>query len=126
MARNWLTAVTYGIITAIIIILASAFLLASLLRYTSYSENSGAALPLIISLVSLFIGGVIAGSKMKIRGLLVGAITGLVFCAFSFFFQYLGLDQAPLLKQYSFFAANIVAAALGGAVGVNLFSGKHS
>lgn len=125
MARHWLAAVTYGITAALLIILASAFLLASLLRFTSYSESTGSILPLIISLLSLFIGGVIAGSKMKERGLLIGAITGLIYCCFSFFFQFLGFDHAPGFSQYGFFAANIAAAALGGVVGVNLFSAKH-
>lgn len=125
MARNWFSAVTYGIVASILIVLASAFLLASLLRFTSFTDSSSSLLPMIISIAALFIGGVIAGSKMKSRGLLIGAVTGLVYSLFSLFFQYLGFDSAPILTQYGFYLANIVAAALGGAVGVNLFSSKH-
>ncbi|MCL1630492.1 TIGR04086 family membrane protein [Sporolactobacillus sp. CPB3-1] len=122
MSRNWLSAVTYGMTAAIVIVLASALLLASLLRFTSFAESNGSILPIVISLVALFIGGVIAGSKTKEKGLLIGAITGLAYCLFSLFFQYLGLDQAPGLNQYLFFIANIASASLGGAIGVNLFA----
>ncbi|MCO7126408.1 TIGR04086 family membrane protein [Sporolactobacillus shoreicorticis] len=125
MSRNWLSAVTYGMIAAILIVLASAFLLASLLRFTTYTESNGSILPIVISIVALFIGGVISGSKTKEKGLLIGAITGLAYCLFSLFFQYLGLDQSPSLNQYLFFVANIASASLGGAIGVNLFAGKH-
>ncbi|RYL94705.1 TIGR04086 family membrane protein [Sporolactobacillus sp. Y61] len=125
MARNWLSAVTYGIATSIIIVLASAFLLASLLRFTSFAETSGTVLPVVISITALFIGGVISGSKLKERGLLIGAVTGLFYCLFSLFFQYLGLDHWPGLMQYVYFLANIASAAIGGIVGVNLFSGRH-
>ncbi|RYM06827.1 TIGR04086 family membrane protein [Sporolactobacillus sp. THM7-7] len=125
MARHWVTAVSYGMIASILIVLASAFLLASLLRFTSFAESSGTVLPIVISLVSLFIGGVIAGSKMKEKGLAVGTVTGLMYCLFSLFFQFLGLDRAPGSIQYIFFAGNIVSCALGGALGVNLFSGRR-
>ncbi|MFX3615961.1 MAG: TIGR04086 family membrane protein [Sporolactobacillus sp.] len=125
MARNWLTAMTYGICASILIVLGSAFLMASLLRFTSFSDDGHSLLPIIISIVALFIGGVISGSKMKSRGLLIGALTGLLYSLFSLFFQYLGFDQAPTFTQYSFYLANIAAAALGGTVGVNLFSAKH-
>ncbi|MET1247503.1 TIGR04086 family membrane protein [Sporolactobacillus sp. STCC-11] len=125
MSRNWLSSITYGMIAAIIIVLASAFLLASLLRFTSFAESNGSVLPIVISIVALFVGGMIAGSKKKEKGLLIGAITGLAYCLFSLFFQYLGLDQTPGLNQYLFFVANIASSSLGGAIGVNLFSLKH-
>ncbi|MCO7175603.1 TIGR04086 family membrane protein [Sporolactobacillus kofuensis] len=125
MSRNWLSAVTYGMIAAIIIVLASAFLLASLLRFTSFAEGSGSILPIIISILALFIGGMISGSKMKEKGLVIGALTGLAYSLFSLFFQFLGLDQHPSLNQYLFSIANIAASSLGGVIGVNLFSLKH-
>lgn len=125
MARNWLTAVTYGIAASFVIVLASAFLLASLLRFTSYSETGGSVLPIVISVIALFTGGIISGSKMKERGLLIGSITGLFYCLFSLFFQFLGLDQAPGPMQYVFYMANIASCSIGGAIGVNFFAGKH-
>ncbi|BBN99302.1 TIGR04086 family membrane protein [Sporolactobacillus terrae] len=125
MSRNWLSAVTYGMIAAIVIVLASAFLLASLLRFTSFAESNGSILPIVISLVALFVGGVIAGAKSKEKGLLIGTFTGLAYCLFNLFFQYLGLDQTPGVNQYLFLIANIAASALGGAIGVNLFASKH-
>ncbi|MDD9147673.1 MULTISPECIES: TIGR04086 family membrane protein [unclassified Sporolactobacillus] len=125
MARNWLAAVTYGIAASFVIVLASAFLLASLLRFTSYSETGGSVLPIIISIGALFIGGIISGSKMKERGLLIGSVTGLFYCLFSLFFQFLGLDQAPGLNQYIFYLTNIASCAIGGAIGVNFFQGKR-
>ncbi|GAY78386.1 hypothetical protein NBRC111894_3940 [Sporolactobacillus inulinus] len=90
MSRNWLSAVTYGMIAAIVIVLASAFLLASLLRFTSFAESNGSILPIVISLVALFVGGVIAGAKSKEKGLLIGTITGLAYCLFNIFFNISG------------------------------------
>ncbi|MFT8871499.1 MAG: TIGR04086 family membrane protein [Sporolactobacillus sp.] len=120
MARHGLTAIAYGLSAAMLIVLASAVLLASLLRFSSYSENGSIALPIIISLAALFIGGMIAGSKMKERGLLIGALTGVSYCLFSLLFQYLGLERMPGLLQEGLALANIAAAAVGGTMGVNL------
>ncbi|RYL93899.1 TIGR04086 family membrane protein [Sporolactobacillus sp. THM7-4] len=125
MARNWMTAVSYGMAASFVIVLASAFLLASLLRFTSYAETSGTVLPIIISIVALFIGGIFSGSRLKERGLLIGAMTGLFYCLFSLFFQLFGLDRVPGAMQYVFYIVNIVSSAFGGVVGVNLFSGKR-
>lgn len=125
MARHWLAAVTYGMAASILIVLSSAFLLASLLRFTTFAETSGSVLPVIISVTALFIGGVVAGSKLKEKGLLIGAVTGLFYCLFSLFFQYLGMDRWPGLAQYVYFLANIGASAVGGTVGVNIFSGRQ-
>lgn len=125
MTRNWFSAVTYGVAASFIIVLASALLLASLLRFTSFAETSGSVLPIVISVIALFIGGTIAGSKMKERGLMIGAVTGLFYCLFSLCFQYLGLERAPGLMQFIYFLTNVAASAIGGTVGVNLFSGKH-
>lgn len=125
MTRQWFAAVCYGMAASFIIILSSAFLLASLLRFTSFSESGSLALPLVISAVALFVGGVFSGSRMKKKGLLIGAVTGLFYCFFSFFFQFLGLDRMPGTTQYLFYFVNVASAAVGGAVGVNLFSGKQ-
>jgi putative membrane protein (TIGR04086 family) len=125
LTRNWLAAVTYGMVAAFVVILASALLLASLLRFTSFAETSGSALPVIVSMVALFIGGTVAGSKMRRKGMLIGAMTGLCYSLFSLLFQYLGLEQAPGIAQYLYFLGNIAAAAVGGTAGVNLFSSRH-
>jgi putative membrane protein (TIGR04086 family) len=125
MTRHWLAAIAYGMVASLLIILAAALLLASLLRFTSFSESGNSFLPIVISMVALFIGGAIAGSKLKQRGFLAGGLTGLFFGLFSLCFQYLGLNQSPGIMPLLFLLTNIVAAALGGIAGVNLFSGKH-
>jgi putative membrane protein, TIGR04086 family/integral membrane protein, TIGR04097 family len=125
MTRHWLAAIAYGMAASLLIILAAALLLASLLRFTSFSESGNSFLPVVISLIALFTGGAIAGSKLKQRGLLAGGLTGLFFSLFSLSFQYLGLNHSPGVMPLIFLMANIAAAALGGVAGVNLFSGKH-
>ncbi|WKB36852.1 TIGR04086 family membrane protein [Terrilactibacillus sp. S3-3] len=80
MSRRLFTAAGYGMIAAFIIVLFSAFFLATLLRFTSLAESSLTLAPSIISLTALFIGGLISGMKMKKKKGVIGLLTGLSYC----------------------------------------------
>ncbi|MGV3487880.1 MAG: TIGR04086 family membrane protein [Tuberibacillus sp.] len=122
MTRRMMTACSYGIIAALILIMAAAFVLASLLKLTSLSEAALGSIPMIIvSLAALFIGGVIAGAKMKEKGLLTGAATGLIYSLIIYLFLFLGLDRAFSGTQYFLIVANTAVTGMGGIIGVNLF-----
>lgn len=124
MSKRLFTAACYGITTSFVLIMVSALLLATLLKLTSLTESSISMMPTIISFVALFIGGLIAGAKMKEKGLVLGATTGLFYCLLIFAIQFLGFDSVLSPQQYLFYAANIAITALGGAMGVNLFVRK--
>ena len=122
VTRKMVTACSYGIITALILIMASAFVLATLLKLTSLSETALGSIPMIIvSLVALFIGGVISGAKMKEKGLLTGASTGLIYSLLIYLFLFLGFDRTFSGTQYFLIVANTAITGMGGIIGVNLF-----
>jgi len=117
-----LTACSYGIITALILIMAAAFILATTLKLTSLSENALGSIPmLIVSLAALFIGGVISGAKMKEKGLLTGASTGLIYSVLIYLFLFLGFDRSFSGSQFFLIVANTAVTGMGGIIGVNLF-----
>lgn len=122
MTKKMMTACSYGIITALFLIIVSALILATLLKFTSLSEETLGPIPMIIvSLIALFIGGMIAGAKMKEKGLLTGASTGLIYSLLIYLFLFLGFDRTILGTQYLLIIANTATTAMGGVIGVNLF-----
>lgn len=125
MSRRLFTAAGYGMIAAFIIVLFSAFFLATLLRFTSLAESSLALAPIIISLAALFIGGLVSGMKMQEKGLFIGLLTGIIYCLLIICIQFLGFDRTGDALQYLLYTGNVAASALGGVLGVNLFSGRY-
>jgi putative membrane protein (TIGR04086 family) len=122
MTRKMMTACSYGIIVALILIIISALILTTILKFTSLSEATLGSIPMIvISLMALFIGGVIAGAKMREKGLLTGASTGLLYSLIIYLFLFLGFDRTILGTQYLLIVANTATTAMGGIIGVNLF-----
>ncbi|CDQ39460.1 MULTISPECIES: TIGR04086 family membrane protein [Virgibacillus] len=120
MQKNQFTALLYGWITVFGLIMIASFILALLLRFTSFNEPALSWVTLIIGLLSLFIGGMAAGIKGKAKGWIIGAITGTGFTLFIFLVQYLGYQQGFSLEQMLHHVAYIAAALFGGAVGVNI------
>lgn len=125
MSRRLFTAAGYGMIAAFIIVLFSAFFLATLLRFTSLAESSLTLAPSIISLTALFIGGLISGMKMKEKGLVIGLLTGLSYCLLIMCIQFLGFDRTGDAVQYLLYTGNVAASTIGGVIGVNLFARRY-
>lgn len=112
--------ILYGWIIILGLTLIASFLLALLLKFSSFNEPTLSWVTLIIGLISLFIGGFVAGIKGKAKGWVVGVITGIGFTLFTFLVQYLGYQQGFSLQQMVHHTAYIGAALLGGVVGVNV------
>ncbi|APC48155.1 TIGR04086 family membrane protein [Virgibacillus halodenitrificans] len=113
------TAVVYGLVMVLGLILITSIILALLLRFTSFNDPLLSWITLGIGLISLFIGGLVAGAKGKAKGWIIGGVTGLGFTLFTFLVQYLGYQQGFSLEQSIHHLAYISAAVLGGIVGVN-------
>ncbi|MGX9932083.1 TIGR04086 family membrane protein [Virgibacillus salarius] len=120
MHKQHVTALLYGWITVLGLILVASFILALLLRFTSFNEPTLSWVTLIIGLLSLFIGGMAAGMKGKEKGWMIGSVTGVGFTLFIFLVQYLGYQQGFTLEQSLHHMGYIAAALLGGSVGVNI------
>ncbi|WP_010098982.1 TIGR04086 family membrane protein [Ornithinibacillus scapharcae] len=120
------TALLYGWIVVLGLILVSSMGLALLLRFSSFNEPALDWVTLVIGLLSLFIGGAVAGAKGKEKGWMTGAITGLGFTIFTFLVQYLGYQVGFSMEQSVHHLFYILAALFGGVVGVNIASNQES
>lgn len=120
------TALLYGWIVVLGLILVSSMGLALLLRFSSFNEPALDWVTLVIGLISLFIGGAVAGGKGKEKGWIIGAFTGLGFTIFTFLVQYLGYQVGFSLEQSVHHLFYILAALFGGVVGVNIASNQES
>ncbi|WP_053074989.1 TIGR04086 family membrane protein [Ornithinibacillus californiensis] len=122
MRNQQFTALLYGWIVILGLILVSSMAIALLLRFSSFSEPATDWVTLVIGLISLFIGGAVAGAKGKQKGWMIGIMTGLGFTVFTFLVQYLGYQVGFTLQQAIHHFFYILAALFGGAVGVNIAS----
>lgn len=126
MKRNHFIALIYGWIVIFGLILLSSVILAFLLKFTTLSEPQVTYITLSIGLISLFIGGIVAGIKGKGYGWLIGGITGIGFTIFIFLVQYLGYRQGFSLEQSLHHLGYILAALIGGIIGVNAVVNEKS
>lgn len=125
MRNQQFIALLYGWIVLLGLILVSSMALALLLRFSSFNEPALDWVTLVIGLISLFIGGAVAGAKGKQKGWMIGSITGLGFTVFTFLVQYLGYQQGFSVEQAIHHLFYILAALFGGAVGVNIASNQE-
>ncbi|WP_163970108.1 TIGR04086 family membrane protein [Oceanobacillus halotolerans] len=120
MRQQQIVAVLYGWIVVLGLILITSVLLAFVLRFMTMTEGTLAWVTLAVGLISLFIGGIIAGAKGKQKGWIIGTLTGLGFTLFTFLVQYLGYQQTFSLEQSLHHVGYVLAALIGGVIGVNL------
>lgn len=122
MYQRVLPSMIYGLAAILIFSLGFSLIISLILSFSSLTESSFALLIVISSFITLFIGGFISGLKSKEKGLLVGTGTALLFTLITFLIQYLGYNQGLSMEQLMFHGGYLLTAALGGVIGVNLFS----
>jgi putative membrane protein (TIGR04086 family) len=120
------SAILYGTGTILLIAIVASLVFALMLRFTSLEESSISLAVTIISFLALFIGGFMSGGKGKEKGLVLGGLTGAIFTAGVFLFQYLGYDSLFSMKQVVYHVCFIITCMMGGILGVNVSGGKHS
>lgn len=126
MKKQQLIALMYGWLVVFGLIFIASIALALLLRFTTFNEPTLSWVTLVIGLISLFIGGIIAGVKGKAKGWIIGGFTGLGFTLFIFLAQYLGYQQMFTLEQSIHHLGYILAALFGGVIGVNIIAGDKT
>ncbi|AVQ99497.1 membrane protein [Oceanobacillus picturae] len=124
MNKQQFTALLYGWIIVLGLILLASFILALLLRFSTFNEPALTWVTLVIGLISLFIGGMVAGAKSKAKGWIIGALTGMGFTLFTFLVQYLGYQVGFSMEQTIHHTAYILVALFGGVIGVNITGGQ--
>ncbi|OIJ07715.1 hypothetical protein BKP35_18755 [Anaerobacillus arseniciselenatis] len=118
--RGMFLSMIFGLITILVIILSVSFIISLLLRFTALTESSFSWIIMGLTFVALLIGGFVSGGKSKQKGWLVGAGTGVLYSLVVFLVQFLGYNTTFTLEQYLFHAGFIVAALIGGILGVNI------
>lgn len=119
MRHQQFIALMYGWVVTLGLIILASIVLAGLLRFTPLNEPHISWIALGIGFIALFIGGLVAGAKSKTKGWIIGAITGAGFTLFIFAIQYLFYEQAFSLEQTLHHFGYILAAIVGGILGVN-------
>ncbi|QIZ68494.1 TIGR04086 family membrane protein [Geobacillus subterraneus] len=114
------SALVYGVATIFVLAALISFVFSLLLKWTDIHESSLTWVIFAVSVISMFIGGIVAGGKSQEKGWLAGGLTSLLFTALIFLFQFLGIEKPFTAEQWLYHLVFFVAAALGGIVGVNL------
>ncbi|MCM3002616.1 TIGR04086 family membrane protein [Priestia koreensis] len=125
-AKRLLMAIVVGVTTIFTIAVLTSLILSLILKFTSLEESSMKWAILIISFLSVFIGGFVAGGKGKAKGWLLGAVTGFLYSFVVFLIQFLGYSQSFSSSQMLFHLGFLGVAVLGGMMGVNLTSSRQS
>ncbi|ABO67861.1 MULTISPECIES: TIGR04086 family membrane protein [Geobacillus] len=114
------SALVYGVSTIFVLAALVSFIFSLLLKWTDIQESSLTWIIFAVSVISMFIGGIVAGGKSQEKGWLAGGLTGFLFTAIIFLFQFLGIEKPFTAQQWLYHLLFFVSAALGGIVGVNL------
>ena len=110
-----------GSITAIVITLISLVIFSTVLANTNINENTIIPVIIAVAAISILIGSIISVSKISKKGLLNGALEGLIFIAIIY------LLSSMVNGNFSFdfnsliiIISAIIAGMFGGIIGVNL------
>lgn len=126
MKNSYLLAIVYGWITIFVLLLLSSIFLSIMMKFTSINEFMLSYLSLSIGILSLLIGGIVAGMKGKEKGLIIGALTGIGFTVLTFLIQYLGYNETFSMQQMIYHLAYIISAMIGSIIGVNLATSRKT
>lgn len=121
-----LVSILFGWLGVMAVMVISSIILSLLLRFTDLGESTLQIVTLFISFLALFTGGLIAGLKAKNKGIIVGALTSLLFTFLVFTYRFIGLEVSFSIVEVVHHTAFLLLAMIGGIVGVNLSSGEEA
>lgn len=106
---------------AVIISLILLLIYAGLLTGTSISETTMTPVVITISGISILIGSSISSFKIKKKGMLNGALVGLIYIIVIYLFSSILLTGFGIgVKSIIMIAVGMIAGMIGGVIGVNL------
>lgn len=91
-----------------------------ILKFSSVQEGQLSLTITIISFISLFIGGFVAGGRGKEKGWLLGGLTGILYTVINFLFHFFGYDSVFNMEQIIYYICFTLTAVMGGILGVNM------
>ncbi|MCZ0702367.1 putative membrane protein (TIGR04086 family) [Natronobacillus azotifigens] len=118
--KNRSTALLYGWITILALLIVASLFFAVLLRFTSISESTIRLFTTLTGLLILLIGALVAGVKAKEKGWIIGVVISLGFSLFIYLYQYLGYQQHFTVEQLLYHGGFLLASILGAVIGVNI------
>ncbi|WP_226667236.1 TIGR04086 family membrane protein [Metabacillus litoralis] len=124
--KKWGKAILYGLMTIFIMALVTSLIFSLLLKFTNLTESSITWVLLGISVLTLFIGGFVAGGNGKEKGWLVGGITALLYSIIILLFKFLGHGQIFTSVELMYHGGFLLVAMFGGVFGVNMASSRAS
>ncbi len=101
MHRQQFTALLYGWIAVLGLMLVTSIILAFLLQFTTMDETLLSWITLAAGLIILFTGGLIAGVKSKEKGWIIGSVTGIGFTLFTFWCNISAISKDFLRNNHS-------------------------
>ncbi|MFQ3542655.1 TIGR04086 family membrane protein [Halobacillus rhizosphaerae] len=110
----------YGVGFIFLAMLFFSGVLALLLRFTAMEYQTLNQIALIAGITILAAGGLLSAYKTEQKGWLSGGLTGFIFVAMMVLFQVIFENTWISLPQLSYFGGLLIAAWLGGMIGVNL------
>ncbi|EGL81629.1 hypothetical protein CathTA2_2992 [Caldalkalibacillus thermarum TA2.A1] len=109
-----------GLLTIIVILLSLSLIFSLVLYFTSLPETTLQWFLMPTTLVTVLIGGLIAGYQSGRKGWYFGGLTGLGFILLSWLLSYLGYETPISVYTLLQYAGFLLIAMLGGIIGVNL------
>lgn len=110
-----------GSITAIVITLISLVIFSTVLANTNINENTIIPVIIAVTAISILIGSIISVSKISKKGLLNGALVGLIYITIIYLLS--SLVNRNFLFDFNsliIIISAIIAGMFGGIIGVNL------
>ncbi|MGA9287305.1 MAG: TIGR04086 family membrane protein [Anaerobacillus sp.] len=124
-SKHALSSMGSGLLTIVVIVLATSVLFSLILRFTSVSQHGISPFIIVGSVIAFFIGGFISGGKGGEKGWLLGGGTACMYILLLFLIQYLGYRMNMNLEQLLYHGAYALVCILGGIIGVNVKGGNH-
>ncbi|QKS70771.1 TIGR04086 family membrane protein [Paenalkalicoccus suaedae] len=112
-----------GMFVTFIFILLTSFISAIILKLTAMPEIRLTTALVCTAGLSIFIGGLVAGSKNGQNGWLVGALTAIMYTCSVVLIQLFLFQTILSVSQLVLHSIFFLLAALGGMIGVNIGSG---
>lgn len=120
LLKQQLTAVFYGWLTMIILLIFVSTILALFLRFSPLKNPLLDQLAMIASFLILFISGFISGAKAKQKAWIIGSGLSLSYSFLIYLFQFLGYGEHFTLTQVFYHLGFLLVAIIGAIFGVNV------
>lgn len=94
---------------------------AIILTYTSFPESSISMVVMIVSIISILYAAKMSAGKVKSRGWLAGATTGLFYMVILYLISLIFIQRPVFdIQVLKVFGIGILVGAVGGVIGINL------